>query len=330
MHSGKCVGAAPNKGKLRRIITPRRRKDRPTAWVLGGGGARGAAQLGVIQALLDSGMSPPTAIFGTSVGALDGAVIAAQPNVVGAELLHGLWLSKPAREVFHLHSLGVILSRLAGQLGILSAGPVRALVEEFESATGCAGFEDLRIPLRVVATDLVAGCPVVFRSGLLAPALMASAAIPGVFPPVTVGGRVCADGGIIDNAPISIAVQEGYGRILVIGLMAGGELEEAPSSWTELLARTLQLSLHHRLLSDFQRLREQARIVVICPITRPRAAWDMRLSHVESLIVRSHEAARHLLARRGSALFDRSAIHYLDLADESHPQPGTASLAEAV
>jgi NTE family protein len=298
--------------------------------VLGGGGARGAAQLGVIQALLERGMSPPTAIFGTSVGALDGAVIAARPNVEGAELLHQLWLSKPAREVFHLHSVGAILSRLAGQLGILSAGPVKALIDEFESATGCAEFEDLRIPLRVVATDLLAGCPVVFRSGPLAPALMASAAIPGVFPPVTLGDRVCSDGGIVDNAPISIAVEEGYGRILAIGVMAGGELDEAPSSWTELLARTLQLSLHHRLLSDFQLLRGQARIVVICPITRPRAAWDMRLSHVESLIARSREAARDLLARRGAALFDRSAIHYLDLADQADPQLRTAWLEDAV
>lgn len=309
---------------MRRIITPRRRMGRPTAWVLGGGGARGATQLGVIRAVLESKVGPPTAIFGTSVGALDGAVIAARPNADGSELLQQLWRSKPARDVFHVHSLGVILSRFAGQLGLLSADPLKALIDEFESATGCVNFEDLRIPLRVVATDLLAGRPVVFQSGPLAPALLASAAIPGVFPPVEVDGRVCSDGGIVDNAPISIAVQEGYGRILAIGVMAGGELEERPSSWTELIARTLQLSLHHRLLSDFQRLRQRAKIVVICPITPPRAAWDMQLPHVQSRIASSYEATRELLDEIGSSLFDRSAVYYLDLGD------GTTRLADAV
>lgn len=315
---------------MRRLVVPRPRKDRPTAWVLGGGAARGAAQLGTIQALLESGAAPPTAVFGTSVGALDGAVIAARPSVEGAQLLRQLWLSGPAREVFHVHSLGAILSGLAGQLGLLSEGPLRALIELFESATGCTDFEDLRIPLRVVATDMLAGAPVVFRTGPLAPALMASSAIPGVFPPVEVGERVCSDGGIVDNAPISVAVHEGHGRILAIGLMAGGRLDEPPSSWSELIARTLQLSLHQRLLSDFQRLRRRARIVVICPITPPRAAWDMSLPHVQSLIERSYRAARNLLDRGGDNLFARSAIYYMDLAEGADREAGTAWLADAV
>jgi NTE family protein len=285
----------------------------PAAWVLGGGGARGAAQFGVVRALLEGRIAPPAAVLGTSVGALAGAVIAARPNRDGAELLQQLWLSSVARDVFHLHSFAAIRSRLAGKLGLLSPSPIRALIDEFESRTRCETFEDLRIPLRVVATDLLGGCPVVFRSGPLAPALMASAAIPGVFPPVKIGDRLCSDGGIVDNAPISTAVDEGYGRILVIGVMAGGEIEQPPLSLTELIARTLQLSLHQRLLSDFERLRRKARIVVVCPITSPRDAWDMRLSHVRSLIERAHGVACDLLDDADGAFFDRSAIHYLDL-----------------
>jgi len=315
---------------LKRVISPRRRKNIPTAWVLGGGAARGAAQLGVLRALLETGLASPTAIFGTSVGALNGAVIAARPSLEGVDLLRELWLSKPAREVFHVHSLGAIFARFAGQLGILSAGPLRSLIDQFETATGCTAFEELSVPLHVVATDLIAGRPIVFRSGPLAPTLMASAAIPGVFPPVAVDDHVCSDGAIVDNASISIAAQEGYGRILAIGLMAGGELEEAPTSWTDLIARTLQLSLHQRLLSDFQRLRGQARLVVICPITSPRTAWDMQYSHVESLIERSHAAARRLFDQQGSTVLDRSAVYYLDLRDHAQPKPRTVWLADAV
>ncbi|HKC18739.1 MAG TPA: patatin-like phospholipase family protein [Candidatus Dormibacteraeota bacterium] len=315
---------------MRRLTMRGRRRDQPAAWVLSGGGARGAAQVGVIQALLERGIAPTTAVFGTSVGALDGAVISAWPNLEGAELLQQLWRSRPAAEVFRVHSLGALRSRLAGQLGIPSPGPVQALIDRFELATGCGSFEDLQVPLRVVATDLRAGCPVVFRSGPLAPPLMASAAIPGVFPPVEVGDHICCDGGIVDNAPISIAVEEGYGTILAIGLMAGGELSSAPSSWTELIARSLQLSLHQRLLSDFHRLRGRARIVVICPITSPRSAWDMRPAHVQSLIARSRDAVLDLLADEGGALFGRSAIYYLDVGGEADRRSRATWLAEAV
>ena len=284
------------------------------AWVLGGGGARGAAQVGPIRALLEAGIKPST-IVGTSVGALNGGVIACWPNLRGADLLRDLWLSEAAREVFHFHPLGAIRARLSGTLGPLSPRPIERVIARFETATGCTAFEQLRVPLLVVATDLRAGRPVIFRSGPLAPSLLASAAIPGVFPPVNISGRDYSDGGIVDNVPIATAFREGYRHILAIGLMAVAELQAAPSSWTELVARTLQLSMHHRLLSDFERLRTRARIVVICPITPTDAVWKMEESHVRSLIERSYEATAELLDRQGKALFDRSAIHYLDLSE---------------
>lgn len=296
-----------------------RRSNRPrrsgTAWVLGGGGARGAAQVGALLALFEAGFEPPSAIFGASVGALDGATIAACPSLTGAQLLAQLWLSDPAREVFHLHPLGAVLSQLGGGLGPLSARPIQSLIESFETITGCATFESLRLPLRVVATDLNAGRPAVFRSGQLAPALLASTAIPGLFSPVRIGDRDYLDGGIVDNVPISVAANEGYRRLLVIGLMAGAELEHSPASWASLIARTLQLSLHHRLLSDFERLKASVKIVAVCPITPPAAAWDMQRSHLESLIERSRRATATLIASEGSRLLVDSAIHYLHLGE---------------
>lgn len=285
---------------------------RDLAWVLGGGGARGAAQVGVMQALMERGITPST-IVGTSVGALDGAVIAGNPTLQGAAQLRDLWLSEPAQEVFHLHLLAAVRAQLSGSLGPLSRKPIEELIRRFETDSGCTTFEDLRLPLLVVATDLDAGRPAVFGSGPLAPALLASTAIPGVFPPVKIGGHDYCDGGIVDNVPIATAFREGARRILAIGLMAVANPRAIPSSWTELVARALQLGLHHRLLSDFERLRTEARIVIICPITPTQAAWTMGRSHVESLIQRSYEATAGLLDRIGGRLFDRSAIHYMDL-----------------
>jgi NTE family protein len=298
----------------REVFAARRRNlGRGTAWVLGGGGARGAAQVGALLAFFEAGVEPPSAIVGASVGALDGATIAASPTLTGARLLQQLWLSEHAREVFHLHPFDLLRSHLAGSLGPLSPASLSKLVEEFESISGCSSFESLRRPLLVVATDIDAGRPVVFRRGPLAPALLASAAIPGLFPPVCVGGREYLDGGIVDNVPISVAVSEGHGTIIAIGLMAASDLERPLGSWSAVIARTLQLSLHQRLLSDFDRLRSRAKIVVICPVTPPSAAWDMKKEHVEALIERSRRATARLIASHGKRLFSDSAIHYLDL-----------------
>jgi len=307
----------------------RRAPARPAAWVLGGGGARGAAQVGVLTALIEHGIGSPSAIYGASVGALDGAVLASGGDVDSVATLRRLWMSDAARHVFRFHTLSAVAARLSGQLGILSPGPVERLIREFESATGCADFEDLDIPLAVVATDVIAGRPIVFRSGRLAPALLASAAIPGVFPPVMVNGQWCSDGGIVDNVPVSLAVADGFACVLAVGLMGATTLSARPSSWTNLLARTLQLSLHHRLLSDFERLKRKARIVVICPVTRPEAAWDMDRGHVEALIEASREATGELLGELQDSLFARSAIHYLDLTGGSRARWRVVSVAEA-
>lgn len=211
----------------RRIWQPRS----GTAWVLGGGGARGAAQVGILLALLEAGIKLPSTIIGASVGALHGATIAACPTLEGAKNLENLWLSGPAGEVFHLHPMGMILSQMSGRFSPLSPAPIRKLIERAQSISGCKDFEDLKLKLLVVATDIDAGQPEIFRSGPLLPALLASTAVPGLYPPVRVRGRDYSDGGVVDNVPISTAVSEGYRKVLAIGLMAGARLRETPASW---------------------------------------------------------------------------------------------------
>jgi NTE family protein len=284
-------------------------------WVLGGGGARGAAQVGVLQALFEAGVEAPVAIVGTSVGALNGASIAAYPSLAGTMMLREVWLSRQAAAVFQAHPLGVIISGLRhDQQSLMPQQNVRRLIERAGALTGITTFEKLRVPLAVIATDLNAGRPVVFRSGELAPALLASTAIPGLFPSVRINDREHLDGGVVDNTPTDIAVDDGAKDILVISLMGGGEFEHAPNSLPELIARTLQLSLHHQMLSDYERLRHHARIVVLCPITAPTATWVMKREHVETVIEASRQSMARLLHDRGSRLFRHSGIHYLPLS----------------
>ncbi len=283
-------------------------------WVLGGGGARGAAQVGVLQALFEAGVEAPVAIVGTSVGALNGASIAAYPSLAGTMMLREVWLSRQAAAVFQAHPLGVIISGIRrDQLSVMPQQNVRRLIERAQALTGVQTFEQLRVPLAVVATDLNAGRPAVFRSGELEQALLASTAIPGVFPSVRINDREHLDGGVVDNTPLNTAVDDGARDILAVSLMGGGEYEQTPNSLPELIARTLQLSLHHQMLSDYERLRERARIVVLCPITAPTASWVMKREHVEEVMDASREGTAVMLRERGSKLFRHSGIHYIPL-----------------
>ncbi|HEV2032610.1 MAG TPA: patatin-like phospholipase family protein [Candidatus Dormibacteraeota bacterium] len=282
--------------------------------MLGGGGARGAAQVGVLQGLFEAGLEPPVAVVGASVGALNGSAISAYPSLAGTMMLREVWMSRQALDVFHAHPLGVMLSGLRrDQLSAFPQGNVRRLIERAQALTGMTTFEQLRVPLAVVATDLNAGIPVVFRSGLLTPALLASTAIPGLFPSVRIDDREHLDGGVVDNTPMDIAINDGAKEILAISLMGGGEYEAGPSSLPELIARTLQLSLHHQMLADYERMRDRARIIVLCPITAPTATWEMKREHLLAVMEASRAAAVKLIADRGSKLFRHSGIHYLEL-----------------
>jgi NTE family protein len=289
--------------------------------VLGGGGAKGAAQVGVLLALFEAGVEPPARLVGVSVGALNAAVLAGSPTLAGVEMLREVWLSKLARDVFRVHPLGIMLSRLRGEvLTTLPGSNVERLIQHHLRLTGMETFEQLRVPLQVVATDITAGRPRIFSRGPLLPALRASTAIPGVFPAVHLDGSDYLDGGIVHNLPLTIPVEEGEKEVVAIDLMAGSELERPPRTWGELMARTLQLTLHQRALTDFELVRRRARVVVLSPLLALDDGLDMRREHVLDLIERARAAMRRLLQERGRRLFRRSGIHYLPLAASGRRQ----------
>lgn len=294
--------------------------------MLGGGAARGAAQVGVLLALFEAGVEPPEKLIGVSVGALNASTIAAYPSLAGASMLREFWLSRVARDVFRVNPLEVIRSRLrGGQMTPLPASNVVRLIERHIQLTGFHTFERLRVPLQVLATDVVSGRARLFSSGDLRPALQASTAIPAVFPAVSIDGTQYLDGGIVDNMPIGVAVEQGAREVLGIALMAGSELERPPKGWTELVSRTVQLVLHERMLADFERFKRQAKVVLLCPLLDPRDGLDMRPDHVADVIDRTRLASLQLLQEKGRRLFRESAIYHLDLETrESRPVAGTA------
>jgi NTE family protein len=198
------------------------------ALVLGGGGARGLAHIGVLQELEDAGI-PIDIIIGCSAGSLVGAFYADTPN---AEYVRSI-LEPMKSEAF----LDICL--WTARFGLSDGIAFRRVLEK-NLRVRC--FEELQIPLLVVATDLYAGQLVTIGGGEIIPAVQASAAIPLVYAPVQLHGRVFVDGGVIDPVPVRVAQQVDAEYVIAVDL--GGLLPKTfPTNLLEVAKRSAEITL---------------------------------------------------------------------------------------
>ena len=181
--------------------------------MFGGGGNLGAIQVGMADALIARGIRPDL-VLGCSVGALNGAAIAADPGPGGAARLVETWLDPATWQVFggsrFLSGPWLLFRRGRSMVG---NERLRALIER---SLEVRNFEDLTLPFQVVATSLRSGLARWFDKGPMVEPILASAALPAVLPPVTIDGDLLIDGGVVDNVPISRAVDLGATRIIVL------------------------------------------------------------------------------------------------------------------
>ncbi len=183
---------------------------KPIAYVLGGGGAYGSVQVGQIRALAKTDIRPDF-VVGTSVGSLNATIIAETPEIAH-DRLGAFWTLLTREDVFgSMRKMMFNLSSLRPAL----ADPTR-LREMLLASTPSRDFSDLELPLTAIAADVTTGHHVELNSGDLISALMASVAIPGIFPVVEREGRRLVDGGILHNVPISIAAEQGAQTIVVL------------------------------------------------------------------------------------------------------------------
>jgi NTE family protein len=195
---------------------PRRngsRARRPgTAFVLSGGGNQGVAQVGMLRALFERGIVPDV-VVGTSAGALNGASIATSPTLEKVDDLERVWVGLRGEQVFPGGALKRAWNVLRRDDHL---SPNEGLLSVIEAAGVAADFANLEVPLRVVTTDLDSGDEILFVAGSIIPALLASAAIPGIFPPVELHGQRLVDGAVVNLVPISHALAGPTGRIFVL------------------------------------------------------------------------------------------------------------------
>lgn len=236
----KVKGAAESGVRLMpRPVPP---ADTRTAFVFSGGGARGALHVGALRALLEAGISPDM-VVGTSIGAWNAAWLARMPTLEGVEALANIWQALLPHHVLFGRRLP-LFSRVLSLKGLAMLAALRRLKGGCSSLYGDAGlrqlltlhltdqrFEDLALPLSVIATDLSHGGRAVFRSGRVVDALLASSAIPGIFPPVCIDGSMYADGGMVDGCSVETAVDLGARRIFVLAIGFDSDADGG-SSWS--------------------------------------------------------------------------------------------------
>jgi NTE family protein len=274
---------------------------------LGGGFARGFAHLGVLQ-VLQQNQIPISHIAGTSVGSILGAAYAS-----GAPL---------ARIISTCRSLRFrdIARWRVSRLGLASNNRLGDLIERvFESRQ----FEDLRIPLAVVATDLTSGEPVVFTQGNLVDAIRASCAFPGLFEPVEIGTRCLADGALVAPVPTRAARELGATSVLAISVGMQDGHRGAPTNIFQVVSRAVSAAQKHQL-----EIWERHADLVLRPEVQS-LAWD-DFDRAEEAIEAGATAARRALPRI-EKLLGQKASSALDLEARLEAEDkGYLWLAEAL
>ena len=279
----------------RGILTVRRPACAPrTAFVLAGGAALGAMQAGMLHALYERGIRPDL-LVGTSAGALNAAYVASRPQTVAtARDLGAVWRGLRRKDVFALRP-ATLLSGLAGRRDhLVSDHGLRRLVTRHLKI---ARLEEAGVPLHLIAYDLLSGQEVRLSEGPTIESVLGATAIPGLLPPVCLGHRLLADGGVTNNTPISHAIELGAERVFVLPTESPGvrPLPRPPRGAHDAAVNALTRLFGARLQADLARYATAAEIIVL-PALNPRYIPLTSFTHASELVEQAVTAARTALA----------------------------------
>jgi NTE family protein len=273
------------------------------AFVLGGGGGPfGSHEVGMLRALAERGIAPDL-VLGTSVGAINGVAIAADPSAAGVERLTEAWcdiersrvfdgsvvrrLATLARTRTHLHSSASLCRMLAEML------PVDRI-------------EDLAVEFQCVAASIERACEHWFADGPIVPAVVASASVPGLLPPMRIGGEHFIDGGIVNSIPLSRAIALGARQVFVLHVGRLDRPLEPPRSPWEVALVAFEIARRHRFVGDLAAVPAGVDVHVLAtgqadpPRFTDRSQFRYRdTSSVPERIARAHAASARYLDEHG-------------------------------
>lgn len=261
-----------------------------TAFVLAGGGSLGALQIGMLKALESAGILPDL-VVGASVGALNAACFAASPDREGIARLERIWLNLHRGDIFPLSPRNALLCLLGRRDFLTPPDPLQALIA---AQLPYRNLEEAALPCHVVATDALDGREVILSRGDAGRALLASTAIPAVFPAVIIDGRPLMDGGIASNTPISAAVALGATRLVILPTGTPCALQTPPHGALAIALHAINLLAMRQLLADVDRFAERCELIVLPPLC-PLAVNAFDFSQTAELIQRAEQATSHWL-----------------------------------
>jgi NTE family protein len=264
-----------------------------TAFVFAGGGSFGAVQVGMLHALMAQGVKADF-VVGSSVGAINGAYFAGDPTAGGVTRLEQLWLGIRRNDVFPVNfrtAAGFLwrrdfLMRPAGLRQLIDTHlPYRLL-------------EEARIPVYVVATNLLSGEAVVLSRGGACDAIVASSAIPAAFPPVLVDGHYLVDGAITSNTPVKVAVALGAQRLIVLPTGFACALQIPPMGAVANALHALTLLIARQLVAELEQLDAGIDFAIV-PTLCPLQGSPYDFSHSAELIASAAENTLNWIAGGG-------------------------------
>jgi NTE family protein len=272
-----------------------------TAFVLGGGGLLGAHEVGMLRALQDAGIVPDL-VVGTSVGAINGAFVAADPAGAAGRLTE-LWARDAVKEAFSENLWGRAVRLAKSGTHLHAIEPLRQMLIKMLPADN---FADLTLPFQCVAASIERASARWFGSGPLVPAILASCAVPGLLPAVPIGDEHCFDGGLVDSIPVGRALALGATTVYVLQV---GRIESpltVPRRPWEVGLVAFEIARRHRFHEEMSQVPEGVEVHLLPTGTSPRGADLSQLryrdqSAVSACIDRAFEASGRYLAGLGQA-----------------------------
>ncbi|MFB7739607.1 patatin-like phospholipase family protein [Streptomyces sp. NPDC056112] len=296
-----------------------------TAFALSGGGSLGATQVGMLRALTDCGIRADL-VVGASVGALNAACYAARPDTCGVEKLTELWRRVGEHDVYPLEvpeMLQGLLGRLAGRrmrgpaaslgffnyvfpinpllIGRAAAGRTNHVFSNrrfrtlLDDALPLQRIEDARSDLKILATDTGDGQAVLLTGGPVVPALLASIAVPGFYPPVEIDGRQLIDGAVANRTTLDHALELGADEVYVLAPGMACHLSTAPSTVLAMAIHAYNLLEEQRMAASIRVASAQVRLHVL-PSPCPVEILPMDFRQTEYLIRAATDTTRRWLA----------------------------------
>jgi len=267
-----------------------------TAFVLGGGGLLGAHEVGMLRALSDAGIAPDV-IVGTSIGAINGAFVAADPAGAAARLRQ-MWQGDAARQAFSGTLWGRAVRLASSGTHLHAMDPLRDMLRGMLPASD---FADLKLPFHCVAASIERAQARWFSSGPIVPAVLASCAVPGLLPPVEIDGEHFFDGGLVHSIPVGRAVALGASTIYVLHV---GRIERTltvPRRPWEVGLVAFEIARRHRFHEEMATLPADVRVHVLPAGTdrRPPDLSQLRYrdqTRVAASIERAYTASARYLA----------------------------------